>query len=305
MTVDFGLSLLFGPPAGQNERFIDDITAAMPYLGDAMSSMWMTDHFFWHESPTFEVWTVMAYVAALFPTMQIGPMVLGQSYRNPALTAKMASTLHALSGGRFIMGIGAGWKEDEYRAYGYPFPEPKVRLEQLQDTLEIFTRLWNEPGKVTYEGRHYSVTDAWCEPKPSPRIPIVVGGGGRKTMSLAVKYADMWNISDANLTVFKEKLVTLREHCDTQAREWNSLRKTWFGRLSVGATEQEALARGAARNYTRDNAFIGTPDQLVEQLLAFVDVDCDYFMIDIIDSPDPDVLGMVCEQVIPRVKAGR
>jgi alkanesulfonate monooxygenase SsuD/methylene tetrahydromethanopterin reductase-like flavin-dependent oxidoreductase (luciferase family) len=305
MTVEFGLSLLFGPPKGENEKFVEDITAAMPYMGEVMSSLWMTDHFFWDDVPTFEVWTVMTYLAALFPTMQIGPMVMGQSYRNPALTAKMAATLQVMSGGRFIMGIGAGWKEDEYRAYGYPFPEPKIRLDQLDDTLEIFTRLWNEPGQVSYTGKQYSIADAWCEPKPTPRIPIVVGGGGRRTMSLAVKYADMWNISDASLEKFNEKLVILREHCETQGRAWDSIRKTWFGRLAVGSTEAEALARGAKRNYTRDNAFIGTPDQLVEQLLAFVDVGCDYFMIDIIDSPDTDVLGMVCEDVIPRVKAGR
>ena len=105
-------------------------------------------------------------------------MVLGQSYRNPATLALMAATLQALSGGKFIMGIGAGWKEDEYRAYNYPYPSPSVRVQQLEEILIILKKMWEEPGQVSYQGRHYAIKDAWCEPKPEPQIPILVGGGG-------------------------------------------------------------------------------------------------------------------------------
>jgi alkanesulfonate monooxygenase SsuD/methylene tetrahydromethanopterin reductase-like flavin-dependent oxidoreductase (luciferase family) len=300
MAVEFGLSLLAGPPKGQPERFIEDLDASLPHLGDSISSLWMTDHFFWNEDPTHEAWTVMAYLSAYYPTLMIGPMVLGQSYRNPALTAKMAATLQSLSKGRFYMGIGAGWKEDEYRAYGYDYPTPKIRLEQLEDTLEILTRLWTEPGKVTYHGKHYHIEDAICEPKPEPMIPIVVGGGGEKTMSLAVKYAQMWNLSDATIDRYRDRLAILRRHCETQGREWNSIRKSWFGRVAVGRTAAEAEARGGGK-WRRDNAFLGTPVEIVEQMNAFVAVDCDFFMIDILGLPDADVMSMVVEEVIPKV----
>ena len=300
MPVEFGLVIPFGPAPGQEADYFAPIDLSLPRLGPRFRSLWMTDHFFWQEEPTYEAWTVLAYAAARFPGYQVGPMVLGQSYRNPALLAKMGATLHSLSGGRFIMGIGAGWKEDEYHAYGYDYPRAGVRLEQLEEALEIMTRLWREPGKVTFEGKHYHIRDAWCEPKPNPPIPLVVGGGGIKTMRLAARFADMWNISDTPFIVYKERLATLRRHCDELGRDWAGLRKSWFGRVAVGRTEAEAEARGG-RQWTRANAFVGTPDQVAEQMAAFVGVGCDYFMVEILGLPDDDVIGMVTEQIMPKL----
>ena len=140
--VDFGLGLLAGPSKGQNERFLTELDATLAQLKGSFRSIWMTDHFFWDGEPTFEAWTVLSYLAARYPDFEVGPMVLGQSYRNPATLALMSATLQTLSGGRFVMGIGAGWKEDEYRAYGYPYPSPKVRVEQLEDTLIILKKMW-------------------------------------------------------------------------------------------------------------------------------------------------------------------
>ncbi|NDJ74892.1 MAG: LLM class flavin-dependent oxidoreductase, partial [Chloroflexi bacterium] len=157
MTVQFGLSLPFGPPKGQIWHWKETTDTVLGDLTGTFDGIWMTDHFFWGDEPTYEAWTVLAYLAARWPQLHVGPIVLGQSYRNPALLAKMGATLHALTGGRFIMGIGAGWKEDEYHAYGYPYPRPGIRIEQLEDTLEILKRMWTEPGQVTYEGKHYRV----------------------------------------------------------------------------------------------------------------------------------------------------
>src|SRR5690606_26754605 len=140
------------PPEQAREQWLTDLEICVPQLAGHFRSLWMTDHFFWEGSPTLEAWTVLPFLAAKFTHYEVGPMVLGQSYRNPALLALMAASLQTLSNGRFVMGIGAGWKEDEYRAYGYPYPSPGVRLEQLEETLEIFKRLWTEPGKVTYQG---------------------------------------------------------------------------------------------------------------------------------------------------------
>lgn len=304
MAIDFGLSLLFGPPKGQLDKWLSDLDLALPKLEGHFRSLWMTDHFFWDGEPTFEAWTVMSYLLARYPKFEVGPMVLGQNYRNPAMLALMASTLQTVSNGRFIMGIGAGWKEDEYRAYGYDFPSPKVRLEQLEDTLNIFKKMWSEEGQVSYQGKHYSIKDAWCEPKPNPMIPIIVGGGGKTTMRHAAKYADMWNLSDSNIIKFKDRLTILQSHLDDLGRDPSTIRYTWFGRVAIGETQQEAekLANSRTFKYSTDNAFVGTPDQIVEQMAEFIAVGCDYFMIDIIGLPDERILNLVTHELLPEVK---
>ena len=299
--VDFGLGLLHGPPKGANERFITELAETLEQLKGHFRSIWMTDHFFWDGAPTFEAWTVMSYLAARFPDFEVGPMVLGQSYRNPATLALMAATLQALSGGKFIMGIGAGWKEDEYRAYNYPYPSPSVRVQQLEETLIILKKMWEEPGQVSYQGRHYAIKDAWCEPKPDPKIPILVGGGGYTTMKHAARYADIWNLPDKPLGPYVERLKILRRHCEDIGRDPATLRCSWFGRVCLGRTEGEAEARGLSRDdkWTRDNAFVGTPQNVAEQMQGFVEVGCDYFMVDIIGSPDEEVIGMFTQELVP------
>ena len=231
----------------------------------------------------------------------MGPIVLGQSYRNPALLALMAATLQTLSGGRFIMGIGAGWKEDEYLAYDYPFPSPRIRVQQLEETLIILKKMWEEPGQVSFQGAHYSVKDAYCEPKPAPKIPILVGGGGYTTMKHAAKYADIWNYPDSPLDRYLERQTILQRHLDAIGRDPATLRRSWFGRVAIGRTEEEAVARGLSREnkWTRENAFVGTPQNIAEQMQAFIEHGCDYFIIDVIGAPDECVIGLFTEEVIP------
>ena len=309
MTIDYGLALTPGSRKGQTAtQWLDDLDASLKPLIGSIRSLWMSDHFAWDDAPTHEAWTVLSYLAAHWPQFEVAPSVLGQNYRNPALLAKMGASLQILSGGRFIMGIGAGWKEDEYTAYGYPFPSAKVRLEQLEDTLVILKKLWTEPGKVTYQGKHYQIVDATCEPKPDPVPKILVGGGGNKTMLLTAKYADWWNLSDVNITTFRERLAILDQHCETIGRDKSSLRKTWFGRLSVGKTEAEARERainlgfGHHVGWKLEGAFIGTPQQIVDALGPFVEAGVDYFMFEIIGLPDPDVIGMFVEDILPNVR---
>ena len=301
--VDFGLGLLAGPPKGQLDSWLADLDATLPQLEGSFRSIWMTDHFQWEGEPTFEAWTVLSYIAARYPAFEVGPMVLGQSYRNPALLALMGATLQALSNGRFIMGIGAGWKEDEYHAYNYEFPSARIRLEQLEDTLIILKKMWEEPDQATYQGAHYAIKDAWCEPKPQTKIPILVGGGGFTTMKHAAKYADIWNLPDATLEPYAERLSILKNHLDAIGRDPASMRFSWFGRIAIGGTEAEAKARGLSRTdkWDSDRAFVGTPNQIAEQMNGFIELGCDYFMVDIIGAPDPDVIGMVTQDLIPQL----
>ncbi len=300
MAVEFGLTLPIGPPKNQLDRFLTDLDETLPALEGHFNSLWMTDHFFWDDEPTYEAWTVLAYIAARWPQFKIGPMVLGQSYRNPALLAKMAATLQTLCRGNFIMAVGAGWKEDEYHAYGYPYPRPGIRIEQLEDTLEIIKRMWTEPGKVTYQGKHYSIVDAICEPKPDPLPPIIVGGGGTKTMMLAARYADWWNIPDANFADYSDRVAVLHDHCRTIGRDPASIRLTWFGRLVLGRTTEEALERGGGQWTPKTPSWVRRL-QVVDQLQQFVDLGADYFMVEVPDVDLPEVRGMLLDEVLPHV----
>jgi alkanesulfonate monooxygenase SsuD/methylene tetrahydromethanopterin reductase-like flavin-dependent oxidoreductase (luciferase family) len=317
MTLDFGLGLpIAGPPkGGPVSKWLDDLDAVLPKLAGHFKSLWITDHFQWLDDPTYEAWTALSFLAARFPPFDVGPMVLGQSYRNPALLAKMAATLQCLSGGRFIMGIGAGWKEDEYHAYNFPYPPVGVRMEQLIDTLEILKRLWREPGKVTFHGKHYHVVDAYCEPKPDPVPPIMIGGGGERTMRIAARYADWWNLSDAGLAKYTDRLSVLKAQCERVGRDLSTLRLTWFGRLSVGKTEAEAVERGrlgfsshdeafphGKGIYTRENALVGTVSQIVEQMQQLKALGIDYFMIEVLDLNKPGILETVVEEILPKVR---
>ena len=301
MNTEFGLVLPAGPQRTDVDAWLDDLDAHIPELAGTFASLWMTDHFCRGEIPVFEAWTVMAFAAARWPQFAIGPMVLGQSYRNPALLAKMAATLHSLSQGRFIMAIGAGWKEDEYHAYGYPFPRASTRIEQLGEALEIMRRMWTKPGPVTYRGKHYQIVDAYCEPRPDPLPTLIVGGGGNKTMKLAVEYADWWNLPDADATQCGERVPVLHRLCAEAGRDPASLRITWFGRLAVADSlaAAEALSNG---RWTQENAIVGTPEQVVDQIEAFKATGVTYFMVEVLGLTDPATRALVVEQVLPRVR---
>lgn len=301
MSIEFGLVLPAGPQKNKIDAWLDDLDGLLPTLQPYFEGLWMTDHFFWGDEPTYEAWTVLAFAAARWPQFHVGPVVLGQSYRNPALLAKMGATLQALCRGRFIMALGAGWKEDEYHAYGYPYPTPGVRVAQLEDTLEIVKRLWHEPGPVSYHGAHYSIDNAWCEPHPNPIPKILVGGGGRKTMGLAARYADWWNIPDGNLETYRPLLATLDTLCLESGRDPKSLRRTWFGRLAVGKTEAEALALSNGR-WHAGNALVGTPQQVIAQLRAFEAAGVDYFMVEPLGVAQPEIRALLVGEVLQKLK---
>jgi F420-dependent oxidoreductase-like protein len=195
-------------------------------------SVWLFDHFHTVPRPTdeitFESFTSLAALAALTERVRLGQVVICNGFRNPALTAKMAATMDTISDGRFELGIGAGWKRDEWLAYGYGFPETRERLAMLHDALEIVTRML-EPGRhihATYEGEHHSVRDARNVPKPiqPTGMPIMVGGNGPKvTWRLAARYADELNLDGLSPDEVREALPTIRSRCEEIGRDPDSL----------------------------------------------------------------------------------
>lgn len=298
MSIDFGLVLPAGPTKDTVNQWLDDLEEVLPSLTGHFKSLWMTDHFMRGETPVYEAWTVLSYAAARWPQFDLGPIVLGQSYRNPAMLAKMGATLQSLSRGRLIMAIGAGWKADEYLAYGYPFPSAKIRLMQLEEAIIIIKRLWTEPGPVSFQGQYYHVSEAYCEPKPDPVPTLLVGGGGRTTIGLAARYADWWNLPDANFEKLQSRLPIVKEQCEQVGRDPASLRLTWFGRLAVARSEAEALALSNGK-WTKERALVGTPEQVVAEMQRFIEAGVDYFMMEVLGLTNPETKAMVLEEVLP------
>ena len=214
-------------PAAAWDRTLD-VAREAERLG--FESLWVYDHFTVDPPPepahVFEPFVELAAIAMATDRARIGHLVLAAAYRNPALTARMISTLDVVSGGRTELGIGAGWKEDEWRAFGYGFPSAGERLDILSDSLEVITRML-EPGAATFEGRHASVTAALHEPAglQSPRIPILIGGNGpNRTWRLAARFADELNLDALPPGSVAEALPVIAERCREVDRDPGSLR---------------------------------------------------------------------------------
>ncbi len=243
-------------------------TVAVAQQADRLGfeSIWLFDHF--HTTPkpmdemTFESFTSLSALAALTNRVRLGHIVICNGYRNPALTAKMAATLDTISGGRFELGIGAGWKRDEWNAYGYGFPDTKVRLAMLHDALEVISRML-EPGRLTratYEGEHARVRDAINLPKPiNPEgMPITVGGNGPNvTWRLAARYADELNLDGMSPDEVRAALPVIRARCEEIGRDPESLAVSvhaWWGMPDWRATDarrQELLSAYADLGVSR------------------------------------------------------
>lgn len=192
--------------------------------------IYFADHFMPNQAdtsgPVAEVWTTMAGLAACVPRVRLGTLVCGNTYRNPAVLAKMAAGVDIISGGRLLLGIGAGWQENEHTAYDIPFYTAGGRLRRLNEAVQIIKSLVSNE-KTTFEGRFYSIVDAPLAPKPVQQpLPILVGGGGEKvTMRIAAQYADEWNVWGTP-EVLRQKIGVLEGHCRDLGRDPRSIRRS-------------------------------------------------------------------------------
>lgn len=302
--IQFGLALPGGPrkPMGR-EPFMTAVRSHLSKVQGHFDSIWFIDHLQFEEKAQLEGWTALTYLAGLYPQFGYGHMVLCQSFRNPALLAKMGATFQYLSGGRFLLGLGAGWHEEEYKAYGYDFPSPGVRIEQLDETIRIIKALWTEE-QATVQGKHYQVEQAYCEPKPRPVPPVMIGGKKPRMLRLIARHADWWNVSHVSLEHFRELLPVCESACQDVGRDPATLRKTWFGRC-LCVPRGTNLKKIDVASHRAVNAIIGTPEQVVEQLQAFIELGVDYFMLANAGFPDGNSLELLVREVLPRINAGR
>jgi F420-dependent oxidoreductase-like protein len=281
--------------------------------------LWVYDHVETvpRREPThvFEAYTTLAALAQVTSTIRLGQLVTCAAYRNAGLLAKEAACVDVFSAGRLIFGIGAGWYEREYQAYGFPFPSAGTRLQILEETLAVVKRLWTEE-TVTYRGQHLTFDGAYCDPKPIQQLPeIWVGGGGEKvTLRIAAKHATHTNWQ-VGIEGFRRKSQVLREHCDAIGRDFDGIVRTHGPDCRIFDSEADltrwldsptggALRRGSTSHdeYVRDH-LVGTPEQVAEKTQEFVDAGCREFVLWFRDAPSSESLERFAKEVVPRVRA--
>ena len=292
----------------------------------AWESLWVYDHFHTIPEPTqeatHEAWTLMSAFAAVTERIRLGQMCTCMRYRNPAYLAKIAATVDVISGGRVEMGIGAGWYEHEWNAYGYGFPPAGVRLGMLDEGVQIMRQLWTS-GTATLVGEHYQVRGAICRPLPlqSGGIPLwIAGGGERKTLRLAAKYAQYTNF-DATPETFKRKSDILAQHCKDVGTDFHAITRSANFNVVIGETESDVRAKldWITEHYARrasppqvertrrafeSGPLVGTPDRVVERLREAEGQGLGYTICYFIDAAyDLSSVELFETQVIPALSS--
>jgi F420-dependent oxidoreductase-like protein len=284
-----------------------DIALKAEELG--FHSIWVYDHF--HNVPrpaheaVFECWTTMAAISQRTSRIRLGQMVGCNSYRNPALLAKITSTLDVISGGRLEWGIGAGWYENEYRGYGYEFPKPKDRIGMLRESVEIVKSMWTNV-ETTYDGKHYKTVRANCDPKPlqKPTPPVWIGGGGEQlTLRVVAEHAHCSNFG-GKPEEWSRKREILKGHCAAVGRDESEIRKTWSPEVFIRSTEKELAERtkgglwGDSVENWSDNNLVGTPEQVAEKVATYVKLGCTGFIPWCADYPDTETMELFATKVM-------
>jgi F420-dependent oxidoreductase-like protein len=242
-----------------------------------LDSVWVVDHLISvlnEAESVLEAWTEITAIGAITRRVRLGQMVLCMSFRHPPLLAKMAATLDQVTGGRLILGLGAGWHPGEYAQYGYEYPPMGTRLRQLDEACHVLRRLWTDE-RATFEGRHFCVRDALCDPKPvQPRLPLMIGGGGEKVMLRVVaRHADVWN----NLGVYHaeaaHKHAVLVGHCRAIGRDPAEILVTQQTLAAIAMDRTDARRRGEKLladfgflDAAPDLALTGTPDDIRDRV---------------------------------------
>jgi F420-dependent oxidoreductase-like protein len=239
----------------------------------------VTDHFMPNtkdrEGPVLESWSTLAALTALVPRMRIGTIVLGNTYRQPAVVAKMAAQVDIISGGRLILGLGAAWQRNEHEAYGIPFYTVRERLERLDEACEVIRSLWTQQ-RSNFSGRYYQLSNAPLDPKPvqKPHPELMIGGGGeRVTLRIVARHADHWNVWGGP-KVLARKSAILEEHCSKVGRDSKSIVRSVNMVLLITDKREEidqladTISRrlGSNADDARDICLAGTPDQIRQQL---------------------------------------
>jgi alkanesulfonate monooxygenase SsuD/methylene tetrahydromethanopterin reductase-like flavin-dependent oxidoreductase (luciferase family) len=300
--IEFGY---FGPTGSAQARgndFSPALHRALDIARQSFTSLWFADHFMFGDADVREAWVMLSYAAALAPELQLGHLVSCNSYRPPALVAKMSASLQSLSQGRFVLGYGAGWKQDEYLAYGYDFPSAATRIAMMEEGLQIINALWRDE-QATFHGQYYHIDNARCEPRPNPVPPIMIGGGGEQlTLRAVARHADWWNCYSLSPATARHKLDVLKEHCKAEGRDFASIRKTWSGPVIIARDHQAALSQAGDLLQKEKPPIVGDPSAVAERIQEFAELGFDLFQIEFERFPDTADMELFIAEVMPRFR---
>jgi F420-dependent oxidoreductase-like protein len=277
---------------------------------DGFDSFWVMDHFYQlpihgsTEEPFLDAWTVLPALAAVTHRIRLGAMVSPVGYRNPALLARMASSLDHISGGRMNFGFGAGGYRPEYDAYGFEFIEKaSIRLEQMKEALQLLLGLWTNPC-FTFRGKYFQVQDAILEPKPlqKPHPPILIGGVGPKiTLRVIAEMGDACNLWGPPEEFARER-ETLKRHCDEVGRDEAAIEKTTYDLVVCAPTEvqlKRKIERRLPKGLQPWMALVGTPSQLIDIVGEYGRVGADHLCLDFVGN-DPESYELFVEEVMSK-----
>jgi probable F420-dependent oxidoreductase len=299
--------------------------------------LWICDHLiFGNRGEVAECWTTLSAIAAITKRIRLGPMVLADGVRNPALLAKMASTLDNISGGRLDYGIGAGWHRVEQESYGLPWLEkPIERISRMEEGIEIVKKMWTEE-EPSFEGKYYRIRNAICNPKPvqKPHPPIWIPGQGKRMLQTVARYADGWEWFSSTVEEHRNLICTIKKNCEKIGRNPNSILFSWHGSILIAKNnsdlkekinyirqlnphyplsfEQEIMqkyiypfaqemgveAESATINFRARN-LVGDPDEIIDRIQSYVDIGVSHFILSFLDYPSTEGLEMFTEKVIP------
>jgi F420-dependent oxidoreductase-like protein len=285
--------------------------AALEFEQLGFDSVWVCDHLQGVPAPQLDIleaWSLLAAVAAVTSRVELGTLVTPPGFRNPAVLAKQAATIDVIAGGRVVMGLGSGWAEPEFVGYGCEFPPIGDRMDALAETVELMTRLWTDE-KVTYAGRWASAVDAYCEPKPARRPPILIGGSGEKVLlRIAARHADIWNNLAVTQHQLARKIAVLRDHCAAVGRPFDEITVSQQCNVVLVADEAsapEALAK-ASRIYgpaigatLEEHGIWGPPARVIEGIERHVELGCSHFVMEFFGRDTREPARLFADQVLP------
>src|SRR5579864_2631694 len=287
-------------------------------------SLWRSDHLFsLFDVPTrpgLDVWTSLAALATMTQRIRFGPLVCPITFYHPSMLARHAAAVDELSGGRLVMGVGAGWHDREHQAFGIPYPRVGERIRRLEESVHVMRALWGE-GPAKFAGRYYQLDGAvgWPKPVQRPHLPMIIGGRKPRVLEVVAKHADEWNCAGARppaeVRAITEALVAA---CRKAGRDPNTIRRSWMGAILIGETGA-AIERRArtiqeylpARRATpasqlpgllrKEGWLVGSPAEIVGQMRELEAEGMERLMLQVFDQDDLDALHLVAQEVLPRL----
>ena len=300
--MDFG----YNPPCGERgyevitpRNYLYDLHRALDVASQNFSSIWSSDHLNYGSEFRVECWTMLTWMAARYPGPMLGTVVMCNSFRSPALLAKMSASLQEMSTGRLILGYGAGWYEDEYKSYGFDYPSAGVRVDMFEEGVQIIKKMWVD-SPANFKGKYYRIDNVYCEPRPDPQPILMLGGGGeKKTLKVVAQYADWWNDVMRPIPDLSQKLAVLQKHCETVGRDYNTIRKTLAPRFFIDKDHKKALRMAEGKNAS-GQVIAGDPMAVCDQLYEIAEMGFDMVVTTFPKFQELDDMKLFVDEVIPR-----